>query len=430
MATIFPTSPAPQVNDEFQGYRYNGTSWEIIGIDLTADYQPRVSNVSDTELGYLDGVTSSIQTQLNAKQSTLSVGSGLTLSSSTVSVNPGAMLNQIVDGTSGNSYGIVGTSAYLDVKDTNGYNKEIELDMSAVQSQLVTDGFAKLAAPTFTGTVVLPSTTSIGNVTSTELGYLDGVTSAVQTQLNAKAPTADPTFTGTVSAAGINTTGDISGGGWVGAVTNAGAGRGLLVRQPAGNASDAIIQFTNNEVTAQRAIISANTNGYLYLNSTIAYWNAIYNTTLSGTANVQSSSDMQLRRTTSSAKYKKDIESLDHDVADKILELRPVWFRAKEPNVDNKEEWSYVGLIAEEVAEIEPRLVFYKTVEIDYDENGNVIPDENGNPTYEILETPIPESVQYDKITVYLLDVIKREKARSDELEQRIIALEGALNNG
>jgi hypothetical protein len=48
---------------------------------------------------------------------------------------------------------------------------------------------ANLASPTFTGTVVLPSTTSIGNVTSTEIGYVDGVTSAIQTQLDAKATT-------------------------------------------------------------------------------------------------------------------------------------------------------------------------------------------------------------------------------------------------
>jgi hypothetical protein len=45
------------------------------------------------------------------------------------------------------------------------------------------------AGPTFTGTVVLPSTTSIGDVSSTELSYLDGVTSAIQTQLTAKANT-------------------------------------------------------------------------------------------------------------------------------------------------------------------------------------------------------------------------------------------------
>lgn len=53
----------------------------------------------------------------------------------------------------------------------------------------VTGSIAPLASPTFTGTVVLPSTTSIGNVSSTELGYLDGVTSAVQTQLNNNTPT-------------------------------------------------------------------------------------------------------------------------------------------------------------------------------------------------------------------------------------------------
>lgn len=38
-----------------------------------------------------------------------------------------------------------------------------------------------------------------GTLTATELGYVDGVTSAIQTQLDAKAPLASPTFTGTVT---------------------------------------------------------------------------------------------------------------------------------------------------------------------------------------------------------------------------------------
>lgn len=37
------------------------------------------------------------------------------------------------------------------------------------------------------------------STTDTELGYVHGVTSAIQTQLNTKAPTASPTFTGTVT---------------------------------------------------------------------------------------------------------------------------------------------------------------------------------------------------------------------------------------
>ena len=42
-------------------------------------------------------------------------------------------------------------------------------------------------------TVDLPDLTA----TVTELNYCDGVTSAIQTQLDAKAPTASPNFTGT-----------------------------------------------------------------------------------------------------------------------------------------------------------------------------------------------------------------------------------------
>jgi hypothetical protein len=58
---------------------------------------------------------------------------------------------------------------------------------------------APLASPTFSGTVSLPATTSIGTVDATEIGYINGLTSSVQTQIDLKAPLADPIFTGTVS---------------------------------------------------------------------------------------------------------------------------------------------------------------------------------------------------------------------------------------
>ena len=94
-----------------------------------------IGDVSSTELAYVNGVTSAIQTQLDGK-----------LASSTASTT-----------------------------------------------------YAPLSGPTFTGTVTLPNTTSIGDVSSAEIGYVNGVTSAIQTQLDAKAPLANPTFTGTVS---------------------------------------------------------------------------------------------------------------------------------------------------------------------------------------------------------------------------------------
>jgi hypothetical protein len=54
----------------------------------------------------------------------------------------------------------------------------------------------------------------VADVSDTEIGYLNGVTSAIQTQIDAKAPTNSPTFTGTVTlpnntvALGTQTTGD------------------------------------------------------------------------------------------------------------------------------------------------------------------------------------------------------------------------------
>lgn len=78
---------------------------------------------------------------------------------------------------------------------------------SAIQGQI--NAKAPTAGPTFTGTVTLPSTTAIGTVSSTEIGYLDGVTSAIQGQIDAKAPLASPSLTGTPTAptatAGTNT---------------------------------------------------------------------------------------------------------------------------------------------------------------------------------------------------------------------------------
>lgn len=82
-----------------------------------------VSSVTSTELGYLDGVTSGIQGQLNGKQGTIT-GAASTITGSNLTAN----------------------------------------------RALVSNGSGKVAASV---------------VTSTELGYLDGVTSGIQGQLNA-----------------------------------------------------------------------------------------------------------------------------------------------------------------------------------------------------------------------------------------------------
>ena len=86
-----------------------------------------VSDVTDTELGYLDGVTSAIQTQIDAKQAT-----------------------------------ITGAATTIDTEDLT------------VSRALISNASGKVAASA---------------VTDTELGYLDGVTSTIQTQIDSKQAT-------------------------------------------------------------------------------------------------------------------------------------------------------------------------------------------------------------------------------------------------
>ena len=71
-----------------------------------------------------------------------------------------------------------------------------ELDAEIARALAAEALLAPKASPTFTGTVALPFTTSIGTVSATEIGYLDGVTSLIQTQLVNKAEVSDVnTFT-------------------------------------------------------------------------------------------------------------------------------------------------------------------------------------------------------------------------------------------
>ena len=86
---------------------------------------------------------------------------------------------------------------------------------SAIQTQI--DTKAPSADPTFTGTVVLPSTTSIGTVSATEIGYVDGVTSGIQTQIDTITGTTIPAAVSAAVPAGVITQfgGAAAPAGWV-----------------------------------------------------------------------------------------------------------------------------------------------------------------------------------------------------------------------
>ena len=110
----------------------------------------------------------------------------------------------------------------------------------------------------------------VADVSDTEIGYLNGVTSAIQTQIDAKAPLASPTFTGTVTvpdnsfALGTKTTGDyvatITGGTGV-ASTAATSGEGTTHTLSIGQAVGTTDNVTFAGVTADAIKIGVTAAG-------------------------------------------------------------------------------------------------------------------------------------------------------------------------
>jgi len=132
-------------------------------------------------------------------------------------------------------------------------------------------------------------------------------------------------------------------------------------------------------------------------------------------ANVFVDSDGSIGRSTSSIKYKTSVETIEYTYSDALLKCRPVWYRST-CSRDNP-NYGWWGFIAEEVAAIDPRLVFWKTSEVTYDENGSAV---------QTPCDPEPEGVAYDRFVPHLLNLIKRQKEQIEAMEARLSALEGA----
>jgi hypothetical protein len=127
----------------------------------------------------------------------------------------------------------------------------------------------------------------------------------------------------------------------------------------------------------------------------------------------------ELLRSTSSIRYKDDIEEVDYGNAEKILALRPVWYRSKCP-FDNR-SWSWYGLIAEEVAAVEPRLVSWGHTDEDFEvvkkeTDGKVVSERVLKPDARL----VPDGVAYDRLAVLLLTVVKRQEGRVQALERAL----------
>jgi len=135
-----------------------GAATTIDDADLTASRavisnasgKVAVSAVTDTELGYLDGVTSAIQTQIDSKQATIT-GAATTIDDTDLTAS-----RAVISNASGKVAVSGVTTTELDILD----------GLTASTAELnIMDGVTASTA---------------------ELNYVDGVTSAIQTQINSK----------------------------------------------------------------------------------------------------------------------------------------------------------------------------------------------------------------------------------------------------
>lgn len=157
-----------------------------------------IGDVSPTEIGYLNGVTSAVQTQLDdvASDATYAYNTVTTHETSKANVASPTFSGDVVLPTTTS----IGDVSPAEILTLNGVTGSLQTQIDAkLATTTAANTYATINDPVFTGVADLPATTNIGDVTGTEISYLDGVTSAIQTQIDAKAPINSPTFTGTVS---------------------------------------------------------------------------------------------------------------------------------------------------------------------------------------------------------------------------------------
>ena len=158
---------------------------------LTSDVNGKVAAtlVTTTELEYLQGVTSLVQDQLDSKSDishvhVLADVTDVTATAAEVNILEGATLST------------------TELNYVDGVTSPIQSQLNGKQES-ITGAATTITNTDLTASRALESNTSgkvvASTVTSDELGYLSGVTSSIQEQLDDKAPTADPTFTGTTT---------------------------------------------------------------------------------------------------------------------------------------------------------------------------------------------------------------------------------------
>lgn len=263
----------------------------------------------------------------------------------------------------------------------------------------------------FSGALTLSSALTYGGVTLT-----NNVTGTGRMVLSAS-----PTFSGTVVGP--------DGGQWTTAGLTAATlilagGTGTYTAPLTVNGSDGnyAIDIENPghrswgiKLSGETLILGSNNSAAIILTATSSggtQFNGVSTTASAANAFLDGANSNNLLRSTSSLVYKHDIETLQSDRADAFVDkARPIWYRSLAP-ADNP-DWSWYGFSAEEMADIDPRLVAWGYQDRHYER------DSEGQRVLRPDAVKVPDSVMYERTVVMLTDVVRRLRARMTALEAR-----------
>ena len=147
--------------------------------DLNYAKDLRATGVTSTEYDYLDGVTSNLQTQLDSKQPNVT-GAATTILSSNLTAN-----RALYSASDGKIYSSSITSTELGY--LAGVSSSIQTQLNAKQATITGAASTGVSGNFSTNRAMITDFSgkmSTSAVTATELNYLNGVTSNIQTQLN------------------------------------------------------------------------------------------------------------------------------------------------------------------------------------------------------------------------------------------------------
>jgi hypothetical protein len=411
----------------------SGDELLIADADLTANDAPRAVTVNEL---FEDALTISTYTNANINNISYGTSTGTRLIANNASITTGTIPN-LTSSTANITNGTIQTLTSSTATITGGINSTSGTIPTLVATTLITTGTGTAATPAIVPTG--DTNTGIFFPAADTIAFTDGGSEAMRIDSIGQIGVGTASPSGRLEVSSVEISGQTGAqcvfpravtvgfaGGSYGAIgynldyrngTNNNTGVKYLITDTISQLDFENGGFIFRNAPSGAAGATATITERLRIEATGTLTSQpTYDNTAAGSAVIVTSAGL-IRRTSSSLRYKKDIENLDSSIVDNAIDkLRPVWYRTKNPEGDDKSTWSHVGLIAEEVDSVEPRLVRYKTVEVSINENGERIETQ--------LENPVPEDVDYARLSVVLLSEVKAQRVKIASLEARLEALE------